>query len=208
MKKFFISGLFLFFSLAAFAQTAQEIINRMDEKMSTFDEKDGVGMIMDIKIPILGTMSAKAESRGDKMRMEMQKGEIHNISWRDGTTEWDLDVNKNEITIKTVEQKEKSKTEGDVEMFKGVGDGYDVSIEKETDKFWYLKCKKSKSNTDKDDPKTMDLVVEKVTYYPKSLSAKLKGVTLTMRDLTFGIPEKRVTFNPADYPTATIVDKR
>ena len=66
----------------------------------------------------------------------------------------------------------------------------------------------TQTNTEKDDPKTMNIVVEKGTYNPKSLSAKLKGVTLTMRDLTFGIPEKRVTFNPADYPTAKIVDKR
>ena len=208
MRKLFISVLLLTLSLTAFAQTAQEIIARMDEKMAGFDEKDGGGMIMDIKIPIIGTMSAKAESRGDKMRMEMQKGDVHNITWRDGDTEWDYDVNKNEIVVKTVEQKKESKTEGDVGMFKGVNDGYDVSIEKETDKLWYLKCNKSKTNTEKDDPKTMSLVVEKGTYNPKSLSAKLKGVTVTMRDLTFGIPESRVTFNPSDFPTATIVDKR
>ena len=61
---------------------------------------------------------------------------------------------------------------------------------------------------EKDDPKTMDLIVEKGTYNPKSLSAKLKGITITMRDLAYGIPESRVTFNPADYPTAIIVDKR
>ncbi|MBQ1865740.1 MAG: hypothetical protein II151_02330 [Bacteroidales bacterium] len=208
MRKFLFSVLFLALSLTAFAQTAQEIIARMDERMSKFDEKDGVGMIMDIKLPILGTLSAKAESRGDKMRMEMQKGDVHHITWRDGNTEWDYDVSKNEIEVKTVDQKKEPKTEGDVKMFKGVNDGYDVSIEKETDKFWYLKCNKSKTNTEKDDPKTMNIVVEKGTYNPKSLSAKLKGVTLTMRDLTFGIPEKRVTFNPADYPTAKIVDKR
>ena len=208
MKKFIISALFLALSMAAFAQTATEIVERMDKKISAFDEKDGVGFVMEMKIPILGTFSAKTETRGDKLRMEMQKGDVHSINWSDGTTQWDYDVTKNEIVITNVDKTKDSKTEGDAELFKGICDGYDVSIDKETDKFWFIKCKKSKTNMEKDDPKTMDLVVEKGTYNPKSLSAKLKGITITMRDLSHGIPESRVTFNPADYPTAKIVDKR
>ena len=208
MKKFIISALFLALSLTAFAQTATEIVERMDKKISAFDEKDGVGFVMEMKIPILGTFSAKTETRGDKLRMEMQKGDVHSINWSDGTTQWDYDVTKNEIVITNVDKKKDSKTEGDAELFKGICDGYDVSLDKETDKFWFIKCKKSKTNMEKDDPKTMDLIVEKGTYNPKSLSAKLKGITITMRDLAYGIPESRVTFNPADYPTATIVDKR
>ena len=208
MKKFIISALFLALSMAAFAQTATEIVERMDKKISAFDEKDGVGFVMEMKIPILGTFSAKTETRGDKLRMEMQKGDVHSINWSDGTTQWDYDVTKNEIVITNVDKKKDSKTEGDAELFKGICDGYDVSLDKETDKFWFIKCKKSKNNMEKDDPKTMDLIVEKGTYNPKSLSAKLKGITITMRDLAYGIPESRVTFNPADYPTATIVDKR
>ena len=208
MKKFIISTLFLALSLTAFAQTAQEIVERMDKKISAFDEKDGVSMVMEMKIPILGTISAKAETRGDKLRMEMHKGDVHSINWSDGKTQWDYDVTKNEIVITNVDKKKDTKTEGDAEMFKGICDGYDVSIDKETDKFWFIKCKKSKNNMEKDDPKTMDLIVEKGTYNPKSLSAKLKGITITMRDLAYGIPESRVTFNPADYPTVKIVDKR
>ena len=209
MKKLFLTVLSLALAAASFAQTPQEIISQMEKKMASFDyEKEGLSMIMDLKMPILGTFSAKVQTRGDKSRMEMQKGDAHNITWSDDKTEWNYDVTKNVIEIKNVEKKSSSKSEGDVEMFNGITDGYDVSIEKETDKFWYLKCKKSKSNKDKDDPKTMDLVVEKGTYNPKSLSAKMKGVTVTMRDLTFGVSEKAVTFNQADYPGVSIVDKR
>ena len=93
-------------------------------------------------------------------------------------------------------------------MFKGITEGYTVTISKETENLWYLKCKKSRSNNNEDDPKTMDLVVEKGTYNPKSLSAKLRGVTLTMRDLTYSVSEKQVTFNQADYPGVSILDKR
>ena len=54
----------------------------------------------------------------------------------------------------------------------------------------------------------MNLVVAKGTFYPVSLSAKMSGITMTMRDLSYGVTEAQVTFNPADYPDATIEDKR
>lgn len=60
---------------------------------------------------------------------------------------------------------------------------------------WYLQCKKIKTNTNKDDPKTMGLVVAKGTYHPISLSAKVSGITVTMCDLSFNVSEKQVTFN-------------
>lgn len=212
MKKLVLTLMSLALSVAAFAQSPEEIVSRMDARMSSFDpEKDGFGMVMEMKMPIIGTVAAQILSRGDKIRMEMHKGDNHNISWEDGKTEWDYDVTKNEIEIKNADKKkdgEDKKKEGDVEMFQGITEGYSVSLSKETDKFWYLKCKKLKSNADKDDPKTMDLVVEKGTYNPKSLSAKIKGITITMRDLSFGVSEKQVTFNPAEYPSAKIIDKR
>ena len=78
----------------------------------------------------------------------------------------------------------------------------------ETDKAWYFECRKSKSNKDKDAPKTINLAVAKGTYYPVSLSTKAKGVTLSLRNISFGVSENKVTFNPKDYPDATVVDKR
>ena len=83
-----------------------------------------------------------------------------------------------------------------------------MTIEKETDKAWFIKCKKSKSNKDKDSPKKMSLVVAKADYFPISLSMSDSGVAFTMRDISFGVSEKDVTFNQADYPDATIIDKR
>ena len=54
----------------------------------------------------------------------------------------------------------------------------------------------------------MDLVINKGTYLPVSLSAKVSSVTMTMREISFGISEKQVTFNISDYPDAKIIDKR
>ena len=48
------------FASTAFAQTAEEIIARMDEVMEQVGEENGLRMTMDLKIPILGTMSTLA----------------------------------------------------------------------------------------------------------------------------------------------------
>ena len=99
-------------------------------------------------------------------------------------------------------------SDSDTEMFSGIAEGYDVSLSKETDKAWYFNCKKSKTNKDKDAPKSIDIVVAKGTYYPISLSAQLKGVSITMRNVTFGVSDKQVSFNANDYPNVKITDKR
>jgi len=54
----------------------------------------------------------------------------------------------------------------------------------------------------------MDLVVSKATYLPISTTVKEKGVTVTMRDYAIGVTEEQVTFDPAKYADAKIIDKR
>ena len=195
-------------AVAAYAQTAEEIMAKMEEVMNQVGEDSGLRMTMDIKIPILGTMSSKAWSLGDKMRMEAEMMGKKIITWQDGKTEWTYDVEDNKITIENQDQAKKSDEKENMEMFQNATEGYDVSIAKENATSWTIKCKKNRSNTNKDDPKNMEIVVAKGTYYPVSLSAKVDMVTVTMRDLGFNVTEKDVTFNKADYPGATIIDKR
>lgn len=197
----------LLLSVMAFAQTPKEIVSRMEEAMEKH-EKEGIVMTMDIKIPILGTMSTKTYVLGDKYKSEGGMMGVKIVTWSDGTTTWTYDGKKDEITIEDTAHAKPDENKGDTEMFTGVADGYDVSLKKETDDAWYLLCKKSKDNKEKDDPKTMDLVVAKGTYYPVSISAKVSGVSVKIYDVSFGVSDKQVTFNKADYPRATIVDKR
>ncbi len=202
----FICALVL--TTAAFAQTPEEIVVEMGKAMEKYEVTDGFAMVMEMKIPILGTFASAVKSWGDKMRMEMDvKGE-QVITYIDGDTEWDYNVKEKVIKIKKRDVTKKSKEEENMKMFQSATDGYDVTISKETDKAWYLRCKKSRSNTNKDDPKNMDLVIAKGTYMPLSLSAKVSGITITMRDLNFNVTEKDVTFNQADYPGVKIVDER
>ena len=208
MKKLLSIIAFIAFAGVAIAQTPEEIISRMEAEMAKHDEKEGLAMTMDMKIPILGTFSSRTYTLGDKYRIEVSEDGKHSITWSDGKTDWTYSSEKNEIEIKKHEVKEKTETEGDAKMFSGITDGYDVKLDKETSDSWQFLCKRSKSNPDKDAPKKMTLIVAKGTYMPISLSAKVSAITITMRDLSYGVTEEQVTFNPKNYPTATIVDKR
>lgn len=204
MKKLFGIMVFIVFATVAVAQTPQEIISRMEAEMEKH-EKDGVSMIVDVKIPILGTMTTHTYTLGDKMCFKVSMLGTEVISWVDGDTEWTYNSKDNEIEIR---KSEGTGEEGDMSMFIGITDGYDVSIDKETTQAWYLLCKKSKSNPDKDAPKKIDLVVAKRTYFPISLKTKVSNMTMTMRDISFGVTEKQVTFDAKDYPGTIIKDKR
>ena len=205
MKRLIALFALIAWAIPALAQTPEEILSRMEEAVSQH-ESDGVVMTIDIKIPLLGTLSTTAWSLGDKMRGEMKMGGESSIVWSDGVTQWSYTPKENTIEIEN--DKPKASGEADSEMFKGITEGYDVSIKKETDEAWYFQCKKSKSNKEKDDPKKMEVVVSKSTYFPISLSAKLHGVTTTIRNIGFGVTEEQVTFDMSKYPGAKVVDKR
>ncbi|MDO5314612.1 MAG: hypothetical protein Q4F82_00715 [bacterium] len=208
MKKIIAIISFIALATSAMAQTAEEIITRMDAEMSKHNESEGFAMTMDMKIIFIGTISSRSYILGDKMRIEANRDGKDFITWSDGKTEWSYDSEKNEIEITNAKPKEKSEAESDTKMFTGITDGYDVKIDKETPTEWHIRCKRSKSNPDKDAPKKMDLVVAKGTYWPVSLSTSVTAATVTMRDLSFGVTEKQVTFDEKDYPGVKIVDKR
>ena len=208
MKKLIAIIGFIALATAAMAQTAEEIVSRMDAEMSKHDESEGVAMTMDMKIIIIGTISSRSYILGDKMRIEADRDDNHFITWSDGKTDWTYDSEKNEVVITNAKPKEKSETDSDTKMFSGITEGYDVKIDKETATEWHIRCKRSKSNPDKDAPKRMDLVVAKGTYWPVSLTTSLTAATVTMRDLSYGVSEAQVTFDPKEFPNATIVDKR
>ena len=205
MKKVIIT-LFaaLITATAVFAQTAEEIVARMDEEMATF-EKDGFSMVMDMKIPILGTFSTQMYTLGEKYKAILDvKGEKI-ITWSDGVNDWDYDSSKNEITIQNATS---SDAEDSMNSLNGITEGYNVKLTKETADAWYILCTKSKTNTNKDDPKKMDLVVSKSTYLPISHSVTMQGVKITLHDFVKGVTEEEVTFDPSQFPTAKIVDER
>ena len=208
MKKLIAIISFIALATAAMAQTAEEIVSRMEAEMSKHNESEGFAMTMDIKMIFIGTISSRSYVLGDKMRIEANRDGKDFVTWSDGKTEWNYDSEKNEIEITNAKPKEKTNTDGDTKLFKDITAGYDIKIDKETATEWHIRCKRSRSNPDKDAPKRMDLVVAKETYWPVSLSTSVTAASVTMRDISFGVTEEQVTFNPKEFPQATIVDNR
>ena len=208
MKRILICIAALLASVAiSFAQTPEEIIERMDSEMKKADEM-GLAITMDLTIPIIGKTSAAMRVRGDKSRTEMSIKDVKETLWMDKTTMWTYSSTSNEVVIESRKNDSKNSQEENIEMFTGITEGYDVKLEKETADSWQFRCDKSKSNTNKDDPKKMTLIVSKKDYMPISLSTKVKGITVTMRDAKLGVSESEVTFNASSLPGVTITDKR
>ena len=208
MKRIFICLAALLASAAMLtAQTPEEIIARMDEEMNKSD-KMGLAVTMDLKLPIIGTTSARMYNLGEKNRTEMNFKDVKSTLWMDNTTMWTYTPGDNEVVIEKRDSKSNSQEEN-LGLMRGITDGYDIKLTKETADAWYFDCKKSKTNTVKDDPKNMTLVVDKKTYMPKELTTKAKGVTVSMKDAVLGVTESEVTFDKSKLPAnVKITDKR
>ena len=191
-------------AVAGYAQTAEEILTKMEEVMDKHDESEGLAMKIAMKFPIIGTVSTKMYSRGEKTKITGKMVGRDMTTWSDGVTDWMLI--EGELTISNA--KNESDDDADLSMFEGIVNGYDVSIKKQDAEAWYLRGKKNKSNTDKDAPKSMDIVVQKGTYYPLKLSASMSGVSITITELTYGVSEEEVTFHPENYSIVKTIDKR
>lgn len=190
------------------AQAPEEIIRKMDEQMER-GTTEGIVFDLVMKLPIVGTITSHNMSLGDKMKIEVSEKDKHVMTWSDGKTDWVYDMKANTITIKNATSKENQATDdSDLNAFKGLAEGYDLTVNKETDEAWYITCKKKKSNKDKDDPKTVDLAIAKGTYYPIYIRTKKSVFTISFENVSVGVTEAQVTFNQADYPDATITDKR
>lgn len=205
MKKLFCLVVALLSATTTFSQTPEEIMTRVDAEL-TARENEGCSMQIDVKMPIIGTMPTKAWTLGDKSRMEASMMGVTVITWDDGETTWTYTQKTNEIEIKASDP---SDNDSDLSLISDL-EGYDISLAKQTDKEWTIRCKKNSKNKDKEAPKTIEVVVDKATYIPVSITAKASGVSMTIRDIRFGnhVTEAMVTFRLSDYPGAIVKDLR
>ena len=190
------------------AQTPEEVVERMSAELN---KGDSLGMSFDfvMSIPILGEFRSTNYTLGDKLKIEMYNDGKKNIRWSDGVTDWDYDPETNEVKITNAKPQESKENSGNVGLAKGATEGYDLSFEKKTDdKVWYILCKKNRSNKDKDDPKRMNIAVSKADYSCIYLKTKTHGISISMENFKIGVTDKQVTFNPANFPNAKIIDER
>ena len=191
------------------AQTPEEIIQKMDEQMTRM-ETEGYTMDLIIKMPLIGEIRTHNLIAGEKLKSTASAKDKTTTMWTEKNTQWEYDQETGVVTITTKENSSSSSDSVDSNMkaFKGITNGYKVVLQKETADAWYFLCKKLPSNKDKDDPARMDLAVAKATYLPLYLRAKKSIVSVGIENLTLGVSEQEVTFNPDDYPGVKIVDNR
>ena len=203
MKKIAALFIALFCTAGLFAQTPEEIVERMNAEMAK-GETEGYSMDFNMKLPIVGTVKSHNLVRGDKFKTEISGKDKSSVSWADATTKWTYENGEITIEDKTSSSDDNSNTEA----FDNITDGYKLTLKKETADAWYIVCKKLKSNKNKDDSKKMELTVSKATYLPICLRAKGMLFTFSIENYALGATEADVTFDPAAYPDAKITDKR
>ena len=210
MKKTLCLLCALVWAMTALAQTGLEIVNRMNQRLS--DRKtEGIGVSVDLKIPVLGTVTTKTYSLGRKRRLEIESSKMNIITFIDDTLQWSYVPGSSEVALTNIQigKVNPSDTPGmDVGMFDDIPEVYDITIKSQNSVQWELLCKRKKSNKDDDYPKNMTLVVRKETYEPISMNAKMMGINFSMHHFIFGVSESKVTFNLEDYPGVKINDQR
>lgn len=206
MKRFLALLTASLMALSAIAQTPEEVFARVNEVREN-SEKEGMVMTMTMKIPIVGSFSSRIYSLGTKSRTEITGSGRSVTLWSDGETAWSYDSEDNEIVIDAV--KRKADEGNGLKMMEDITEGYDVSLDQETDAVWTFVCKKRRDNPKKDDPKKMVISIKKGSYLLDRLQASMKGVTMTISDVSFGgISDEFVTFSAASFPNAKITDRR
>ena len=210
MRKILCTLIAFVWVTSALAQTGLEILNRMNDRINSHDD-DGVSMFIDIKIPVLGTVTTKTLHLGDKTRMEIDVSGEKIITFLEDTIQWVYIPSKNEASKLGSTQKSNNPAADsgmNIGLFNDVAEGYDISIKSENLVKWELACKKKRSHPDKDAPKNITIEVRKETYHPLSFSSKIMGLTFTMRDFTFGVSEEQVAFNTDNFPGVRIVEQQ
>lgn len=210
MKRIFLSICCIVALIAPtnlYAQTPEEVVQRMYTELEKGNTQDLVfDMVM--SIPIIGEFRSTNSVLGDKLKTEITEKGNNSISWSDGTTKWEYESETNEVRITNAVSEENKENSGNMDLVEGITSGYDLSFEKKTDdEVWYIQCKRKRSNPDKSDPKRMYLAISKADYLPIYIQSKAKCIRISMENYRLGVTEAQVTFNPADYPNAKIIDE-
>ena len=210
MKRILCFAFALVCATAIYAQTGLEIMNRMNQRL--LDRKsEGIGVSVDVKIPILGTVTTKTYSLGKKRRLEVESSKINTITFIDDTLQWTYIPGSTEVALTNISTGRDNGSNGpgmDTGMFDDIPEGYDITIKSENSVKWELLCKKKKSNKDDDYPKNITIEVRKGTYEPISMNTKMMGINCSMHHFIYGVSENMVTFNPNNYPGVKISDQR
>ncbi|MBO6161031.1 MAG: hypothetical protein J6O01_06075 [Bacteroidales bacterium] len=207
--KFFLAAIaaMLLSGAVVSAQTPEEIVQKMSAQLDRCNA-EGFSMDFVMKMPIVGTIRTHEQIFGKKMKTSMSNEEKDVVIWYDETTKWTFDSKDNTVTVENRALSSSEAEESDMKAFDRLRDGYGFKLQEETPEAWYILCKKTRSNKDKDAPGTMNLAVDKATFLPLYIRSKKSMFMVSIENVVPGVTEESVTFHPEAYPTAKVIDKR
>ena len=194
MKRILCFAIAFLSATMTFAQTGAEIVNRMNERINA-RRSEGISVIAEVKIPIVGTVSTKTSALGDRKRVDVRMKERDVITFSQQDTTWIYTVQDNSVLITTdtiMSKVNSSNPEGNIDMFGDIVEVYNITIKSQNLVKWELVCKRKKGNKDDDYPKNITLEVRKDTYELISMTTKMMGISMVMRDLKFGLTQKDI----------------
>ena len=194
-------------------EIAADIIEVMKKSDAVVSRPEGVKMEMDVKasIAILSfNLQITSLDKGNKSRMIMQTTVLGKTFYSeegcDGVQGWsyaksDLSKAKDTLTIYPA-----SNLENDYTVEMDAYKDYENAKMKLKDDVYEIALSKPKSD---DVPKKTTVRIDAETFYPTQMQIKDSGATITIKinEISFGVADKDLDFNIANYPDAVVVRK-
>ena len=193
-------------------EIAADIIEVMRKSDAVITRPEGVKMEMDVKasIAILSVnMHITNLSKGEKSKMIMQTSVLGKTLYSeegcDGVQGWTYernDLSKNKRDTLTIFPSTGLESDYSVEM--DTYDDYQNAKMKLKDGVYEIVLSKPKSD---DVPTKTTVRIDAETFYPTQMQIKDSGATITIKinEISFGVADKDLDFNIANYPDAVVV---
>ena len=199
MKKMILLAFMAVLSLGAFAQTAQQVL---DKTAKVIGNKSGASANFSMSSPKYGSASGTIAIKGNKFNARTAQAKV----WYDGKTQWTYMKKTNEVNVSNPTQAQQMlmnpytfiniyKT-GYTSTMKTIGSNYKVRL-----------VAQNKKRTVQE----LILTIDKKSYIPSQIKMRQGNTWSTITVSNFkakSISNSTFVFNSKDFPKAEIVDLR
>lgn len=199
MKKMILLAFMAVLSLGAFAQTAQQVL---DKTAKVIGKKSGASANFSMSSPKYGSASGTIAIKGNKFNARTAQATV----WNDGKTQWTYMKKTNEVNVSNPTQAQQMSMNpytfiniyktGYTSTMKTIGSNYKVRL-----------VAQNKKRTVQE----LILTIDKKSYIPSQIKMRQGNTWSTITVSNFkakSISNSTFVFNSKDFPKAEIVDLR
>ena len=199
MKKMILLAFMAVLSLGAFAQTAQQVL---DKTAKVIGNKSGASANFNMSSPKYGSASGTIAIKGKKFNARTAQATV----WYDGKTQWTYMKKTNEVNVSNPTQAQQMSMNpytfiniyktGYTSTMKTIGSNYKVRL-----------VAQNKKRTVQE----LILTIDKKSYIPSQIKMRQGNTWSTITVSNFkakSISNSTFVFNSKDFPKAEIVDLR